>query len=96
MLVESIVPLDFYSNIVGALIDQQVLQHIVKERMPELAEHFESIQIDLGVLAVNYIICLLGTGLQQEVTDRIWDLMFLKGHKMIFRFILAIFKLIEP
>lgn len=43
MLVESIVPLDFYSNIVGALIDQKVFQHIVKERMPELADHFENI-----------------------------------------------------
>lgn len=43
MLVESLVPIDFYSNIVGALIDQQVLQHIVIERMPELADHFESI-----------------------------------------------------
>jgi hypothetical protein len=63
MLVESLVPIDFYSNIVGALIDQNVFQHIVKERIPDLAKHFLSIEIELGVLAVNFIICLLGTGL---------------------------------
>jgi hypothetical protein len=40
MLVESLVPIDFYSNIVGALIDQNVFQHIVKERIPDLAKHF--------------------------------------------------------
>jgi hypothetical protein len=64
--------------------------------MPDLALHFENIQVELSILAINLIICLLCTGLNQEVSDRIWDLMFLKGHKMIFRFILAIFNMLKP
>jgi hypothetical protein len=44
---------------------------------------------------MNHVICLLSTGLPQEVSDRIWDLFFLKGHKMIVRFLLAIFTLIK-
>jgi hypothetical protein len=63
--------------------------------MPDLAEHFQTLGIELGFLAMNLIISLLSTGLPQDVSDRIWDLFFLKGHKMIIRFILAIFCLIK-
>jgi hypothetical protein len=52
--------------------------------------HFDEIGIDLGFLPLQWIICLLGCGVSQDVSDRIWDLLFLKGHKVIFQFFLAI------
>lgn len=39
MLVESILPLDYYSNMVGALVDQKVFYDIFKKRIPELSTH---------------------------------------------------------
>lgn len=79
MLVESIVPLDFYSNIVGALIDQKVLQILLRERLPDLCEHFDDVGLELSFLAHQWIICLLGCNLPQSVSNRIWDLLFLRG-----------------
>lgn len=36
MMVESILPLDYYSNMVGALIDQKVFYGFFKEKIPDL------------------------------------------------------------
>lgn len=67
----------------------------MRERLPDLCDHFDKLGVDLSFLAMQWIICLLGTGLPQEVSDRIWDLFFLKGHKVIFQFFLAIMHIMK-
>jgi hypothetical protein len=90
MMMESMIPIDYYSNLSGVLIDQNIFHNLMRERLPELCQHFESIGLDLSFLAINWITCLLCMGLPQDVSDRIWDLFFLRGHKVIFSFLLAI------
>lgn len=34
MIIETIVPLDYYSNMVGALVDQNVFSEILAEKHP--------------------------------------------------------------
>jgi hypothetical protein len=46
MIIESWLPLDYYSNMVGALLDQKVFSHILAERIPDLHEHLESLGFD--------------------------------------------------
>jgi hypothetical protein len=41
MLVETLLPIDYYSNMVGALIDQKVLDELLTNRIPDLWNHFE-------------------------------------------------------
>lgn len=43
MIIETIMPLDYYSNMVGALLDQKTFSHLMKERMPDLYDHLESV-----------------------------------------------------
>lgn len=90
MMMESMIPIDYYSNLSGVLIDQNIFHNLMRERLPDLCQHFESIGLDLSFLAINWITCLLCMGLPQDVSDRIWDLFFLRGHKVIFSFLLAI------
>ena len=40
-IVEKYLPLDYYSNMIGVLVDQKVLQHFMLERMPNLCAHLE-------------------------------------------------------
>jgi Rab-GTPase-TBC domain len=40
MLIETILPLDYYSNMVGVLIDQHVFKNAVNFFFPDLYEHF--------------------------------------------------------
>jgi TBC1 domain family member 8/9 len=85
MMVESILPLDYYSNMVGALIDQKIFYKFFKENMPDLCEHLESVGFDPSLLAFQWLVCFLSYNLPQDVSDRVWDLFFLKGPKIIFR-----------
>jgi hypothetical protein len=51
MLIETILPLDYYSNMVGVLIDQQVFKEAVKFFFPDLCEHFEALCFEPSLLA---------------------------------------------
>lgn len=50
-LIEAILPIDYYSNMVGALIDQKIFSRVVKHFFPELAIHFEEMCFDPSLLA---------------------------------------------
>jgi hypothetical protein len=51
MIVETILPLDYYSNMVGVLIDQKVFSYLLKEREPELCEYMSRMNFDPSLLA---------------------------------------------
>ena len=51
MIVESILPLDYYCNLVGVLIDQKIFFDLFKEKIPDLYEHLEQVGLDPSLLA---------------------------------------------
>lgn len=51
MIIETILPVDYYSNMVGVLIDQQVFKTLVKDFLPELFEHLHKLNFDPSLLA---------------------------------------------
>jgi hypothetical protein len=50
-IIESMLPIDYYSNMVGILIDQKVFSSLIKEKIPDLCEHFESIGVDISIVS---------------------------------------------
>lgn len=40
VLLESFMPLDYYSKMAGAIVDQNILSYLIEEKMPDLWEHF--------------------------------------------------------
>lgn len=50
-MVESILPIDYYSNMVGVLIDQKIFYDIFKLKMPDLCNHLQSVGFDPSLLA---------------------------------------------
>jgi hypothetical protein len=89
-MVESILPLDYYSNMVGALIDQKIFYQIFKREIPDLCRHLEEAGFDPSLLAFQWLVCFLSYNLPEEVSYRVWDLFFIKGPKIIFRISLAL------
>lgn len=51
MMIESILPLDYYSNMVGALIDQKIFFNLFKENIPDLCDHLLNVGFDPSLLA---------------------------------------------
>ncbi len=94
-MVESILPLDYYSNMVGALIDQRIFYQLFKQNIPDLCDHLEEAGFDPSLLAFQWLVCVLSYNLPQDVSDRVWDLFFLKGPKIIFRISLALLHLMK-
>jgi hypothetical protein len=51
MIIETVLPLDYYSNMVGVLIDQKVFSILLQERDPELCEYMQKMSFDPSLLA---------------------------------------------
>lgn len=94
-MVESILPIDYYSSMVGALIDQQIFYGLFQEALPDLCQHFQQVGFDPSLLAFQWLVCFLSYNLRQDVSDRVWDFFFLKGPKVIFRVSLALLHLMK-
>ena len=43
-------PLDYYSNMVGALIDQKVFANIMEKVMPDLSNHLNELGCDPSLI----------------------------------------------
>lgn len=95
MMVESILPIDYYSNMVGALIDQRIFYNFFREKLPDLCAHLLEVGFDPSLLAFQWLVCFLSYNLPQDVSDRMWDLFFIKGPKIIFRISLALLHLMK-
>lgn len=64
--------------------------------MPALCEHLDTLCFSLDLIAFQWITCLFSMNVPQSVGFVIWDLFFLKGITVIFRFSLTILSLMEP
>jgi hypothetical protein len=95
MLLESFIPLDYYSNVLGVLIDDSILRDIVKERIPDVYYHLEECGFDLKIVTFQWFSCLFSHNLSFDIIARIWDLFFLKGSKILFRVSLAILHMMK-
>jgi hypothetical protein len=68
MIIETIMPLDYYSNMVGALLDQKTFSDILKERMPDLYEHLEDVGYGTQLIAFQWFACFFSYNLPYEVS----------------------------
>ena len=40
MLIESFIPLDYYSKMVGAMVDHNILNQLIEDKLPDMWAHF--------------------------------------------------------
>lgn len=81
--------------LIGAQADQQVLKDMVKDKLPALYQHLESIDIELSTITLNWFLAVFFDAVPFQTLLRIWDCFLLEGPKVLFRFSLAILKLHE-
>lgn len=51
MILETVLPLDYYSNMIGVLIDQKVFFELLKKKLPDVVEHLSKMHFDPSLLA---------------------------------------------
>ena len=78
-MVEIYLPIDYYSNLLGVLIDLKVFKDLMGKRLPKLCIHLENQDFDVDLLLTKWLICLFVNHLPLETELLVWDLFFLKG-----------------
>jgi Rab-GTPase-TBC domain len=68
MILETILPLDFYSNMVGTLIDQLVFKALVQKLLNKLYLHLTKISFDPSMLSFQWFVCFFTHNLTPDVT----------------------------
>ncbi|KAI7905943.1 rab-GTPase-TBC domain-containing protein [Cokeromyces recurvatus] len=99
MLVDQLCPGYYSSSMYGVLLDQVVLEELVKEYMPNLITYFKEKEIQLSVACLPWFLTLFINSIPLPFVFRILDCFFLEGPKLLFQIakqsIIAILKLNE-
>lgn len=88
-------PLDYYSNMLGVLIDQKVLQQLLQSRLPKFCAQLRKYEVSLDLLAFQWLVCLYVTFLPSQTEYRVLDLFYLKGSEALLRIAITVFQLME-
>jgi hypothetical protein len=79
----------------GARVDQVIMEEFLREKFPKLMAHFDDIMYMPSMNTMQWFTCLFSYNFNFEVVQRLWDVYFLKGDRMLFRISLAIYHLLE-
>jgi len=55
-MIEYIMPLDYYTNLQGVMVDTQVFKAIMKELLPKLSAHLQQFNFDIDILLTKWLI----------------------------------------
>lgn len=95
--VEHLQPEGYYtSSLIGAVADQKVLRDLVAEKLPKLAAHLRSLEVDLSLFALCWFLTCFVDVLPHSIYLTIFDAFLYEGNKVLFRFALALLKICEP
>lgn len=74
---EALLPNDFYGEtLIGANVEQAVLEHLVDKRLPRVAAKFRSAGLQVHTLVANWIMSLFVNVFPTATTLRLWDYIF--------------------
>uniref|UniRef100_A0A8R1IE17 Rab-GAP TBC domain-containing protein n=1 Tax=Caenorhabditis japonica TaxID=281687 RepID=A0A8R1IE17_CAEJA len=86
----------YTSSLIGAVADQKVLRDLVAEKLPKLAAHLRSLEVDLSLFALCWFLTCFVDVLPHSIYITIFDAFLYEGNKVLFRFALALLKICEP
>ncbi|BEI79922.1 hypothetical protein CcaverHIS002_0104510 [Cutaneotrichosporon cavernicola] len=95
-IIERLLPADFYSpSLLGSRADQLVLSDLVTAHLPKISQHLAALGVDLTALTFGWFLSLFTDCLPVETLFRVWDVLLVEGHDVLFRVALAVLKLNE-
>ncbi|XP_054829280.1 TBC1 domain family member 8 isoform X1 [Eublepharis macularius] len=86
---ERMLPDYFNHRVIGAQVDQSVFEELIKEQLPELAEHMKDLST-LASVSLSWFLTLFLSIMPLESAVNVVDCFFFDGIKAVFQFGLAI------
>jgi hypothetical protein len=92
-IMEDILPINFYSELVGIMIDCTILNNMLSKYIPEIYEHLmnNGFELNMNNFIYKWFVSLFIQNFNEEYSLIIWDFLFLEGSVVIFKAALAIF-----
>jgi len=78
-ITESILPIDYYSDMLGILIDQKVFEHLMKKEFPKLVAHMEECSYSLDLVAFQWLVTLFFNSLSYQTEKFVLSAFLIKG-----------------
>jgi hypothetical protein len=93
---EEILPLNYYSELCGIMVDINIIINFIKKYFPKI-KIFNNKMFESSI--INFInrglICLLTNDLSEKTSLLIWDFIFLEGNIVIMKTFLAIINILK-
>lgn len=89
-IVEIYLPIDYFSQMIGVLVDQKVFESLLVKYLPGIAALFRDFDVDVSFFSVHWFICIFAYSFHRDVSIRLWDCFFVKGNKILFSIGLAV------
>lgn len=62
-IIETVIPMDYYTNMIGVACDQKIFLDILKILKPQITKKFEEVGFDGSVLSIQWFVCLFTSSL---------------------------------
>jgi len=62
-MIETVIPMDYYTNMIGVVCDQQVFLAILSKIHPEVTRKFDEVGLDPSVLSLQWFVCMFTSSL---------------------------------
>lgn len=90
---EDILPDYYVPSMIGCSADQIIFEHLVKEYLPDLKNHFIMLSIPITLITIPWLLCIFVGFLSWESTLRVLDCFFCEGRKILFQIGMSILKI---
>ena len=100
-MIEEILPINYYNQLIGILVDTTILKMLIKQLMPKLSSIIENNKdYDgnfIGDIFINKLLInmFVSKSIDRDISLLIFDYLFLKGNKIIFQVFLSIYQFLQ-
>lgn len=88
-------PIDYYSSMVGVLVDQKIFNILISELLPAVFAKFKELSFDTSLFSVQWFVCIYCKSLNHLILDLVFDNLIIQGSIALFKIGLSILKLLQ-
>jgi len=95
MLLENILPIDYYSSMIGVMVDQRIFNDLIDECLPKISAKFKELSFDTSLFSIQWFVCIFCKNLHTALIDIVLDNIVIQGSLILFKIGLVILKILE-
>ena len=97
-IIEKILPLNYYSNVLGVLVYSALIEQLLFQFLPELFNFIQNncFEIHITNLLYKWLLSLFVEDFPENLSLNIWDALFLNGDITLFKASLCVLKSLKP